>query len=1186
MADISQEELSDTPINLGAGNIFRVGDEIAQEHANLKSQDEASLGQKGWAFYDQALKVSTGNKVTGWAIEKSMSWESEDGYAMDDDIALGVLDAYNLNMKYFGDIRNTQSTEERYYRIAQALREQETDQRINTTLGEVGRTGAMITGSFVDIDLAVGFTVGMATKSSALAKVMMWDGVAETSLVATRFMVNKDYTAEDALFDMTTGLAITAGANKLMHSFKKPNATGTPRDSDATAASQRAGAPMGQETPPTPRPRDTEAPTGAQRTDTQATGAQRADVQPTAKTNADYRAEINRVNEVRKRTYTQMGLSKKQVDELEARKVEHSKMGLTPDQAKRMDTEKPLKSIDNETARILRTVDDMSRDMKTVADDVYALIKQAPQEDLEDLKAIIDDLVKQSPKEMAAVKRLYKSKLNNKKFDKVLAGIEGLDLKTSTKKKLLAASVVLGATGAQAAEDDFAAELTGMFLLAGAAVVFGPSLVKKVRNANIRQTVGNISGRVEDSYHRAAVNNSTQGDMVRSLGGLISDELHTRITSTVAPYNKAGGQAKKIMNDLVYSTESGAGAETTKAMWAHGSMFKYARAEQKMYRAWKAERKITMTSNILDGMNAIHKFRQEVMDNMELRNTTSPAVKELTAENDKIMQEIWDRVKEYDVYGFEKINYKAGMMPRLWKSANLNDLVNKVSTQDQFLIRDTIANAIAKTSGDPSTAIDIADKYMDSWIKGFDADIGVNRAEDIFGSIGSLLKDDVDFEKFADAMNVVKDKNSRAQYRVDFDINDIQPITVNIDGVDTVLTKAHFVERDFKTVLDRVANSMYGSAAIAKRGYKSRRQLDGAITTGVTNPTMRSELKQVADLVMGVPIASNNKFLHEISMITKDLTMVAKLPFVVFSMPPELIATLGNAGFTKGVRAVKDAVVSTFGKDSAMLASLSEVSGLGTSVKRMDTSGYRGLTDDITELDDAGITSKIRENTMKLRDFSMLANGLSYFSDVLQRANLQLNAEKFANFVAFGKEGGDGINKSRLKSFGIDDDTIKMFENTFEFNEKGKLKDYDISKWPVKKRDKFGEILRDMNQAVSPETTIGETGLYTRTTDLGRALSTLISYPMQQFNIHGLEDLKHFDRMTFLHSVGGFAGAYLGLHARYAAQGKEVDDDKILLYALLNVPQLGGLSAVTSMTSPATLDTIQSALNIVGMDKK
>ena len=368
---------------------------------------------------------------------------------------------------------------------------------------------------------------------------------------------------------------------------------------------------------------------------------------------------------------------------------------------------------------------------------------------------------------------------------------------------------------------------------------------------------------------------------------------------------------------------------------------------------------------------------------------------------------------------------------------------------------------------------------------------------------------------------------------------------------------------------------------MAKNGYKSRDELNVAIRKSTDDPVMRNEMMQVADLVEGIPIPSNNPFLHNISMIVKDLTMVAKLPLVVFSMPPEFISTVANGGFFKGMKALGGAFASTYGKESYMLRQLSEVSGLGTSTRRIDVSGYRGLTDDVTNLDDVGVASALRSGTMKLRDLSMLLNGLSYFSDVAQRANLSINSEKLARYFT-----GDTsrIADTRAFVYGIDDSMVARFKDKFTFKD-GVLQDFDMSKWDIKDQDDFGEMLRVMNQETSPETTIGETGLYTRTTDLGRAMSSLISYPMQQFNIHGVDDFRHMDRMAFAHTVGGFMGAYIGLNARYSVQNKEVDDETLILYALLNVPQLGGYSAMTSLLDPATFSIMKSVGDVMSIDK-
>jgi len=296
-------------------------------------------------------------------------------------------------------------------------------------------------------------------------------------------------------------------------------------------------------------------------------------------------------------------------------------------------------------------------------------------------------------------------------------------------------------------------------------------------------------------------------------------------------------------------------------------------------------------------------------------------------------------------------------------------------------------------------------------------------------------------------------------------------------------------------------------------------------------------------------------------------------------MPPELIATLTTSSLGRGLRSFIRALTREYHKDSNMLQMLS-MSGLGTSYKRLDFSGFRGYGDVSNDLDDVGAISKIRDKTMKLRDLSLILNGLATFSDGLQRMGMELHLEKIASFVNKGDVGTTGIPKARLREFGIDEDFIEMFKDTFELDG-NTVKTFDSTKWSMKKQDKLGEVLRVMNQQVSPETTIGETGLYTRTTDLGRSISGLLTYPMGQFNQYGLNDLRHLDRGALMHSVGAFMGSYIGLTARYAIQDKQVSEEQKMLYALLNIPQLGALTTMKSMLDPAAFGTAQDAANLV-----
>lgn len=1230
MAEIDLQAEINAPSEIGIANPFGASEREVAEQQTRENVDNATYGEKQTSFFFQAMKSNTVHKVLDWTF--APTFEEDPAFENSDDSTLANMKAYNIGMKHYAPIRDSKSLAEMLYNIRSASREDNIDNQIENTLTDRVKTTASIVGAVADVDLALGFGVGLTYKAgTSLAKIAAIEGVAEAGLATTHYLADEKYTLEDAAFDMVLGTSVAVGATKLFNTF---DTSSTIRLSNEFTVQSSENAKwttdaLMADTLSAVRPANKYTTTAgledirntvlsqstkngvADRVNFEANFDEAVNKKFEAPEYAQYSANRANFFDTQKRI-NEITLGK-QLDEINANIDTHTKSitdveaklakttnkawktrlkkELNESKQKLADEQSKLKvSLDKKplTASELnfqRTVDDMVDDIQFVKKELDEIIINAKNGgELESLTATVNELHKRLPDEMQELYSKFKSAIKNKGFDGKTLKEDIIKSKrlTNKQKAIVAGALLVGGSNLTAAEDgNFAADITLGFMLTIATLALAPSAISKIKDVGVRSMVRNTKRSLEQAYQKAKMTNSPQANTARNIGAMIAQDAKTRLTSTVAPFEKAGGQAAKIIGDLLYSSKTGAGAETIKSAWAHSTLSKYSMMERQTFKMWKAENGITFTQNFTNDMNAIHNFRKLVTDNMEMRNSKSPSIIALTKQNDELMEHMWGVSKEYGVYGFEKIDYKAGMIPRLWRHDTMSGIVKQLAPDDKIVLRDALANAIYKTSGDIDTANKQADKFMDIWTNGFDAKRKPSNAEDVFGQVADMLKDDVDYKDFADRFNTSKDRSSRTKFRIDFDINDFEK--VELDGGKFVIDKSVLVEREFKTILDQTANTMYGAAALARHGYTSPKALEDAIA-GVDDASLRNELTIASDLVRGVPVASNSKQVHELSMIAKDLTIVAKLPLVVFSLPPEFAFTLANAGVSKGVRALIDSVMSTFGKDSQMMSSLSDISGLSTSVSRMDWSGYRAVTNDLTEMDDMGIVSKIREGTVKMRDASMIVNGLSYFSDTLQRANMALNAEKFANFIIKGDTNPtSGINPSRLKSFGIDDDTADLFKEAFEFNEKGRLKAIDTKGWTNRQKDKFAEVLRDMNQQVTPETTIGETGLWTRSTDIGRILSTLTSYPMQQFNVHGLEDLRHLDRMSLMHSAGGFAGSYIGLHARYAVQDKEIDDEKMVMYALMNMPLMGGLSAMSSIVAPATQDTVKDGLSVIGL---
>jgi len=125
-----------------------------------------------------------------------------------------------------------------------------------------------------------------------------------------------------------------------------------------------------------------------------------------------------------------------------------------------------------------------------------------------------------------------------------------------------------------------------------------------------------------------------------------------------------------------------------------------------------------------------------------------------------------------------------------------------------------------------------------------------------------------------------------------------------------------------------------------------------------------------------------------------------------------------------------------------------------------------------------------------------------------------------------------------------------------------------------------------MEQHTTITNTIGETPLFTKTDSAGRIMGTLLGYSLGQFNTHTVEGVRNLDRTASMQLMAGFMGSYIGLHARYAFQGKEVDEQDIIAYSLMNTPVMTPAALIQGGASPVVFDTITELgkvpMNIIG----
>lgn len=795
--------------------------------------------------------------------------------------------------------------------------------------------------------------------------------------------------------------------------------------------------------------------------------------------------------------------------------------------------------------------------------EIRDFIKTNP--DKEYMKAVqgqLDELRAKFPEEVTQIENLIKSKVGNKEALRS----EWYKKLSPHNKKILVGAGILGASGLSADDGDI--DMTSVLALA----VLGMFGIANRQAVHALFTSGSgVGGKVENlknSFSKAVtgiVNEEGMNNVgaVRKGAAAIAEKAYTQLFSASAPFIKAGGVASEFIQKMLYNKDFGGGALTMKNEWFKSAMADYMSSESKNFRLWLAENNKT-ENKVAQNTNDMEQFRELILDVKEgIVKTDSKAVNDMAKLMNEKFSDMLISNKEYKTHGFDKITFDSNYVPRLWRTELIQKAL-RAMTDNQVK---AFTNAIAKSiKGD--NAQQTAEQLVTGW-KTATLSASDSSKADVISMLSDkkLLKDGEDIDDILDAITGVKDRQSRAKYRIDMDMKVLKD-EINKLGIDS-LKFNDILDRSSVSVFDKFGNQMYASAALSREGITSSVILDKMIKdVAMQDKVLGHQAEQIRDLVLGVPLPVDNEFLHTISSAMKDLTLGGKLPLVALSTPTEIIQTIFSNGFFNGLKNIKLAIGAKYGKESEMLNQLAKIGSLGRSTDLIDLKyAHRGFSN---EFIDGGETvySAFREGTMKFRDFVIFWSGLAGITDILQIANKFAHTEQLGR-IANGME--NGIPLERYTEFGITEARMKALKPYMVFDANGVLQKVDLDAMPRKVKDDYQEMMFNMNQAITPETTVGETPLFTRTSSLGRIITTLSAYPLQQFNLHGIQGVKRADKYSAIQLMGGIAGTYIGLSARNELLERDMTDETLLWYSMLNAPQGLGLSAIHSFIDPAVI---------------
>ena len=789
-------------------------------------------------------------------------------------------------------------------------------------------------------------------------------------------------------------------------------------------------------------------------------------------------------------------------------------------------------------------------------------IKTNPDKEyMEAIKTQIEGLRAKFPKEVAEIEALIKAKGGNTTALKS----EWYKKLSPHNKKILVTAGVLGGVSAQADDGTTPTDIL-LILVLGA---FG--IANRQAISAIFKSKGGMGGKVEalkNSWSKATTGIIHEEGMnnagaFRKASTAIVEKAYTQLFSASAPFIKAGGAASDFIQKMLYNKDFGGGALTMKNEWFKNAIADYRVSEKNNFRLWMEEQGKT-EGKILQNTNEMEAFRELVLDVKEgLVKSDSKAVNNVVKILNEKFSDMLTANKEYKTFGFDKIKFTPEYVPRLWRTAVIQDVLRGLSD----LQIEAFAQALSKSiKGENSKKT--ADKLIKGWMDA-SSNATKNAKAEVIGMLAdkNLLKDEEGIEDILDAITGTKDRASRSKHRIDIDMSTLKK-EVNGLGIDELKFNV-LLDRSSASVIDKLGNQMYATAALSREGITSSIKLDSMIEeVGKQNKVLGHQAEQIKSLVLGEPMPVDNEFLHTVSNAAKDLTLGGKLPLVALSTPTEILQTLFSNGLFTGLTNLSKAISFKYGKGSELLNQVAKIGSLGRGTDMIDLKyAHRGFSNEFIESGDTAF-SQFREGTMKFRDLVIYFSGLSSITDILQIANKFAHTEQLGK-MAHGME--NGIPLERYTEFGLTPERVASMKPYLNFDKDGTLLKVDLDSMPRKVRDDYQEMMFNMNQAITPETTVGETPLFARTSSLGRIITTLAAYTMQQFNLHGIQGIKRADKYSAIQFMGGVSGTYLGLSARNALLDKEMDDETLLMYSMMNAPQALGLATIKSFLDPAVV---------------
>ena len=830
-----------------------------------------------------------------------------------------------------------------------------------------------------------------------------------------------------------------------------------------------------------------------------------------------------------------------------------------------------IESIRTENRTLNQMVDDIAVALEPNINRLTDELSDISKSSLENRKSFIEEytdilnvLNEAYPAHTKRLSRMFNDLKTKNKALSILTATQGL---TRKQKTAITAVTLLGGSSLMASDgnDDGSIGLKEIVIMIILGSVLAPeiaSIVARAKDSSLKTAILEATEGVREASKQAELMQSSSYKSFGKFYETAVESFDSKFTNTLTGLKGFKiPELEKLFKDILFDPLDGnlrpLEAEIKGRVHKEIGDIEFARSSE--YRNWLDEHKIGPLDSYGNKELLTARFNKEIYNHMTgIKISDSEAVKNASKAYKNMFERIKKMFQESSVYG-SKILDNAGedYVTRLWNFEDLSRVYNKATDAEKNELIVNFSNMIK----DQSNAISKA-KQMLNWI-GDSKNVVGREASDIIDRLSELFKEGTDLQQAQELLRTQKDVGSRLKARIDMDLS--QWKDMYIDG--EKITLDTLVNRNIADVSETYLRQSIGMIALSRRGIDSvfefRKYIENA-TKGHPKAQQAQKYANTAlDLVLGNRVDLGDPDVVAVAQMLKEATFTATLPLVWFSMIVELGKSVAYAGLPMTLKNIS-ALMSKVPKESEIVRQVMDATNLGwhQANQRLD---IRGI--DTLDLQRNANTTALGRVALKAQEATAKISGLLKFTDISQRIVALKFSTDFANLV---KGLPNDIPKSRFEVYGINDDVLKMFDaDDFEFLPNGELKALDTTKWSDNKKAIFEDIAFKVNQDYVPETLISTVGMWSKSNSFGQSISFLTSYGSNLFSTQARRDAHLRDGRAMWNNAMTFALTYIGMHLRAEATGKEYTHEELVQFSLLNLPVMGVIGTMRSISDPA-----------------